>query len=133
VAGLERSVRIANRVCWSTRGDIGIRDRSRTREITVADRVADLAVANFDISVLEYDVNFLNVAVNETKAGIEANSNNTGTKIFIIRHINNSITGFIGRVAVLEGRPDYSNDIRNINNSIVDLQSQIDSIIIPVI
>jgi hypothetical protein len=49
----------------------------------------------------------------------------------VILGFNLSINSLDNRITVLEDRSDYTSDIRNINDSIVILQKQIDAITIP--
>jgi peptidoglycan hydrolase CwlO-like protein len=86
---------------------------------------------NIDISALESDVRSLKGSVNEYITKIETNASNIVAMNGIIGCIDNYITSLEEIVAVLEERVDYRSDICNMNNSILDIQSQIESITIP--
>lgn len=77
------------------------------------------------------DIRSINAAVNEFKTKIETKAIHIGNMNSTIRDINTRFTSFDWRVTVLEEMSDYTSDISTKNDSIVNLQKQIDVISIP--
>jgi chromosome segregation ATPase len=86
---------------------------------------------NIQISWWGSDVKSLNRSVNESRTKIEINAYNIGAINGSIRGSKTRIKFFDGRVRVLEEMPDFTSERSSINNSITNLQSQIDRLRLP--